>query len=537
MATIYLDLEGGNDANTGASFAQRKKTLAGASAIAVAGDTVRVMASSTPNSLGTNGTFARGSMTITLAGAQNATLDQGEVAWTASANVTCTTATARKQGATSSSIAIASGFGTGKAAYVALGGTVDLSGYQQVSFWVQQTTGNLTANVSIRICTDAIGAVSVNTFTIPARAVVNGWHRVTIDLGSGMSAVAQSIALYVDSDLDAQTFLIDNIVACKAPGTGELSHKTLIGKANSLGAGGDDSETWYAIRAIEGTLVTLDLLNSSNAGSTTNGRYWGVSETVTAYSLFPSYVPVTVATADVLWTATGVEGSVLTISGGWNRTDMTTQTGHTWFSLGNAPATTVSVIFNFHYVAVSKLHFFGLLTSFSMTVNESTFTSLHAVNTASGTIQGSNNVISGLVFSNFTTSQPSVLGMGNTVDVALFGDQVGINFSTLCNSEVVLNTDSLVVGITFGANNLVTVGSDVFGVPSVAAIGADEGDTGVTLNKLKEMAAAFVAGKVSVSSAGGVSTYTYKKRDGTTTSFTSLCSETDGTRATTGSLS
>jgi hypothetical protein len=63
------------------------------------------------------------------------------------------------------------------------------------------------------------------------------------------------------------------------------------------------------------------------------------------------------------------------------------------------------------------------------------------------------------------------------------------------------------------------------------------GDTSITLAKALEMLAAFMAGKISVSSAGGVSTYTYKKRDGTTTSFTALCSETDGTRATTGGLS
>lgn len=60
---------------------------------------------------------------------------------------------------------------------------------------------------------------------------------------------------------------------------------------------------------------------------------------------------------------------------------------------------------------------------------------------------------------------------------------------------------------------------------------------GVAFSKLGEMLIAFVNGKVSVSSAGGVDTYTFKKRDGATTSFTSLCSDDDGTRATTGGLS
>lgn len=64
-----------------------------------------------------------------------------------------------------------------------------------------------------------------------------------------------------------------------------------------------------------------------------------------------------------------------------------------------------------------------------------------------------------------------------------------------------------------------------------------EVDTGVSVKKALEMLAAFMAGKVTASSSNGVTTYSYKKRDGTTVSFTSVCSEEDGTRATTGGLS
>ena len=104
-----------------------------------------------------------------------------------------------------------------------------------------------------------------------------------------------------------------------------------------------------------------------------------------------------------------------------------------------------------------------------------------------------------------------------------------------------MNSDSVFLGLICPSLfkfvfNGTTYGS--FGEASTAAaVMASTGDTGVTLTKALEMLAAFKAGKVSVSSAAGVSTYTYKKRDGTTTSFTALCSETDGTRATTGALS
>jgi hypothetical protein len=63
------------------------------------------------------------------------------------------------------------------------------------------------------------------------------------------------------------------------------------------------------------------------------------------------------------------------------------------------------------------------------------------------------------------------------------------------------------------------------------------GDTGITLEKVLEMLAAFMAGKISRSTNAGVATFTFKKRDGSTTSFTAVCDEDDGDRATTGSLS
>lgn len=72
---------------------------------------------------------------------------------------------------------------------------------------------------------------------------------------------------------------------------------------------------------------------------------------------------------------------------------------------------------------------------------------------------------------------------------------------------------------------------------SVADILAGEGDTGVSLAKAIEIVAALAAGEVTASSAAGVTTLTYKKRDGTTTSFTTVVTEADKTRATTGALS
>ncbi len=112
MATFYLDFEGGNDSNDGTTFANRWKTItSGATAARTApGDVIRIMKSPDPVSLGVNGTFTKQSPTITLASAVTANISLCQAAWTASANVTTTTSSTKKEGTLSTSIAPAAAF-------------------------------------------------------------------------------------------------------------------------------------------------------------------------------------------------------------------------------------------------------------------------------------------------------------------------------------------------------------------------------------------------------------------------------------------
>ena len=57
MTTYYVDYVGGNDGSAGTSFATRKQTITSATALAVAGDTVRVIQSPAPTSLGQTATW------------------------------------------------------------------------------------------------------------------------------------------------------------------------------------------------------------------------------------------------------------------------------------------------------------------------------------------------------------------------------------------------------------------------------------------------------------------------------------------------
>jgi hypothetical protein len=411
MATFFLDFENGNDANDGTTFANRWKTItSGATAARTApGDTIRIMGSPAPTSLGQNGvwtsqalqatktitgatnatpisitctahgystgdtvvvtgiagnTNANGTWEITNTGANTFTLDgsagnaaytsggtarlrnntrvklatavtqniastgPGRAAWTASASVTATLDTTNfKQHRDSDSIAIAAGFTTGLAAYWPTG-TIDLSGYQQVSFWIRQTTGTIGAAgaVDLRLCSDAAGVTAVNTISIPNLAVTGRWMPVTVDLGTNLGSSIQSIALYVNTDNGAQTFLLSNIIACKASSAADsLTLTSLIGK-NTTG------ETFWGIQSINGTRVMLDADTNQAPTSAQLRGYYGTSETVTTWkreTIKQGPRSAGGTTVNSFAESGTVDGQISYI-GGWDRTNMSSQNLETW---------------------------------------------------------------------------------------------------------------------------------------------------------------------------------------------------------------
>lgn len=362
-----------------------------------AGDVIRVMSSPDPTSLGINATWTQDSKTVTLASALTANITDCETAWTAATNVTATADTAQfKENAKSAKFVTAAGFTTGLMAYFNV--TADLSAYQQVSFWVYTPTSITIADgatLSLRLCTSANGVYGAGsqTIAIPAVPSPSRWIAVTVDFGGALTSNLNSIAIYADKTWASKTVQIDNILACKASASADsLSLTSLVGKINNLswvastgypansirrptqpnrngycykvtaGGGGnsggseptwpmelgetvvdgdltwtcyDLEDTWYPIQSINSTTVMIDNNNVTlaNAGK----GYSGDTETVTTYKREPIALPmITVATnAHNTINEAGAAENPTTYSGGWNRTDMTTQTGETWMSAQN----------------------------------------------------------------------------------------------------------------------------------------------------------------------------------------------------------
>ncbi len=350
MATKYVDFNGGNDGNNGSSFALRKKTLSSAAAVAAAGDVIRVMGKPAGAS-GINATFTNLSGVVTLASALTAGLYTSGAAWTVVANVTATANQAGKLGATSASnIAIAGAFTTGKVAHFATGAK-NLSGYQQLSFWIKANAAVAAGVLRLDTCSDATGNTVVDSLTLPA-LTANVWQAITLDKAANLGATINAIRLHAISDPGTVTLTIDDVIACKAAsGSDSLSLNSLISS---------DGAVWYAVKSIDnaGTSVRLDTGGAASAQSAV-GVWSGTTGSLALSILNPITVPV----ADTFGTS-GAAGNPITISGGWDSTAMTTQSGYS--ILDSQRSGTTGLALNADYITLDRIGFVRHTTAINL---------------------------------------------------------------------------------------------------------------------------------------------------------------------------
>jgi hypothetical protein len=360
MTTWFVDEVGGSDANSGLTFALRKKTLAAvATAAAAAGDTIRVMGKPSTAS-GINATFTNLSSAVTLASALTQSLYTTGAAWSPKTNVTSTGSQSGKLSATSAAnVAIAAAFTTGVAAFFATG-TLNLSTYQQLSFWINPSIAVASGVLRLDLCSDAAGATPVNQLTLPA-LTAGQWNLVTIDNGANFGASILSIRLFAISDPGTLTVTIDDIIACKA--SSAVNSLTL----NSLIS--SDNATWYGIKSINGTAVVLD--TGGTASAVTAKGIWSGTTGSLPLSI---QAPLTRSAAGVGGAAitdtfnnaaSGTALNPITISGGWDPVAMTTQSGLTVLD-GVAATATVGLVIGCDYVTLDHFAFARFNTAINL---------------------------------------------------------------------------------------------------------------------------------------------------------------------------
>lgn len=256
---------------------------------------------------------------------------QGRTAWTTAdaANIVVTQNTTDfKEGDCSDSIAIGANFTTGKAAYFATG-SLNLSGYQQVSFWIKQTAGTIAVagDISLRLCSDTLGNTPVHTVNIESLLALNSWMSITTtNLSSSLSSNIQSIALYVNVDRGAQTFLLSNIIAVKSSqGINSLNLSNLI----TLSDNGYNS--LISIQSINGSRIMIDGVPNSTPITPPRGNAWntGVGAYVAeTFIVDPIRIPLTNSVNAIVLNEAGTANNYINITGGWDRGSMTYNIGY-----------------------------------------------------------------------------------------------------------------------------------------------------------------------------------------------------------------
>lgn len=320
MATYYFDPVNGVDANNGLTFANRRKTIS--SFTYIQGDVVRVIAC--PRSSLGSCTWTNNSNTVTIPSGLVKKIDYAETStgWVASTNITLSTSTNYRISTGALGVSISSLFTTGKLCYKDLGSNFDFSAYSGVSCMIRRATGTNMGTMTLNLCSDATGDVVVDSLNIvhgtPTTAI---WSAVTKMKGSALGSAIRSISLSCAVDGGASSFTISNIIATKDESASDfLCLGSIIRKDNST-----DAEPWYGIRSLDDTTLTLETQYNSN-GSANGPGYKGTSQSVATLA----YTPLGSTTGTVPFDTGGQQNHIdpdagYQISGGWNRTDMSTQ--------------------------------------------------------------------------------------------------------------------------------------------------------------------------------------------------------------------
>jgi hypothetical protein len=286
-------------------------TLGATAARIAPGDTIRIAKSSDEVNSGIQAAFTANGDTITLASALTKDICDCESAWTASANVTDSSAFGdyKTQGTYGRKFTIATAFTTGKIAYFDLGENKDFSAYQKISLFLRSSADKAAGIFQICLCSDAAGDTPVDSLTIDVPINYDGIDDrlgtyVTLDKGSALGSSIRSVAIYALSDPGAHSLYIDNIIACN-----DFSLNSLVGVAGDA--------YWPVTSITSDTTVKV-----GNQYEGVNSTYWhGTTGNHAFYYRNPvratSFAAAATTTIESV-TDSGSSGSLITYSGGWN---------------------------------------------------------------------------------------------------------------------------------------------------------------------------------------------------------------------------
>lgn len=312
---------------------------------------------------------------VQLVSAQTKIVSYCESNWTAIAGGDCTptlvlAATDAKSGGGCVKLTLDAAVQTSVGQAYFATGTLDLSAYQRLTFWMKSTIAYPASSVVIKLCSDTAGVTAVDTFTLPVGSgYVNNWFPITVarDGAGNLGAAIQSIAIYSGgtSPGNSNVLQIDNINACTTAG---LNLQSLITK-NAAAQGGN--EGCWGIQSICGVMVSLDSSPNTTSISTTARGYSGVTETVATYFREAFKTPMATLVGDLVQAVqqSGSIGSRIEFQGGWD-TGLNTQIGETFFDGLNGAGYGLSATGK-SYVTLNNFNLFRYYTNMNLLTGSS----------------------------------------------------------------------------------------------------------------------------------------------------------------------
>ena len=238
-----------------------------------------------------------------------------DTAWTAGTGCTVTSEkTIVKEGLGSVKIVCGSSGANQILAKFALPSSLDLSDYQQLSFWLQNSAALAAGDMQIRLYSDTACTSLVETLSIDQCVAYARWRPEVINKGSALSSTVQGIALYAVTSQAGKTHYLDNIIACKASSEPDsITLRSLISK-NVENENGDHA--FLGIQAIVGNCIFLD--NTYNTYTNAGRGYSGVTENVTTYKREGIVLDAHSGAAQTLQDS-GTAGNIISFIGGFNK--------------------------------------------------------------------------------------------------------------------------------------------------------------------------------------------------------------------------
>jgi hypothetical protein len=440
MTIFYIHPESGNDAAPGTSWAEAWQSMdLGATAARIApGDTIKIAKSPDPTGIG-NATWNNLSKVVTLESALTLNVDLCNAVWSYAANVSGSiSTTARKEGTHNVQLNIADAFTTGKVAYKSIGGAVDYSAFQKLSFQLRTSAVIAGGVFKLCLCSDASGDTIVDEFFLPgvSAAYINLFFPVTVNKGSALGASIQSVALYAVSDPGVVSVSLDNVLACN-----DLSLTSVISK-NALAAGG--AEGWYPVQSINGTVIFLD--NGPQTIASAGRGYFGITETVATYQRQGFR---TVRATECAVQDSGVAGALISFQGGYDPATGL-QDGETFYDFGAGPYGTGLVLSERSFVLANRVNPVRGSTGFRMGASCQVYAQTVAGSVAYGVELYAkignlidiknviNNATGGITATYWSTGNDLVLGnVNNNIQYGVYLEEVCWNFlfaENICNN-------------------------------------------------------------------------------------------------------